>query len=107
MKIKPRSFPYPVLSRFSDDVSPNEFDVELKVTPSPAVYRLEFNIKLEHKELADLIASGSASIVVHVECQTNFYREAFSFQQLSETIQVPVGELTGRVEVTFLIAAND
>ena len=107
MKIKPRSFPYPVLSKFSDDITPNEFDIELQVTPSSAVYRLEFNVVLQHSEFADLITTAEASLVVHVECQTNFYRKAFLFQQWADEIQIPVGALTGRVEVTFLIVACD
>lgn len=107
MKVKPRSFPYPILSRFSDDISPNEFVVELKVTPSSAVYHLEFDVDLKHNEIAALVVDGTAALVVHVECQTNFYRRAFQFQQLANDIQIPVGALTGRVEVTFMVVANE
>lgn len=106
MKIKPRSFPYPVLSKFSDDITPNGFGINLDVTPTKSSFDLEFDVSLESHEFKELITNKSASLIIHIECISNFYRNAFKFNKLKGTLSIPSSELSGRVEVTFLIVAN-
>ena len=106
MKIKPRSFPYPVLSRFSDDVMPNGFQVDLDVTPTKAAYLLDYTVSMEHDGLKQLIAGAKAVLVIHIECQSNFYREIHETGVTTGQVQIPVGKVIGRVEVSFLVVAR-
>lgn len=106
MKIKPRSFPYPVLSGFSDDISPNGFGILLDVTATKSAFELEFDVSFEYREFEDLITNKVASLIIHIECISNFYRNAFRSSELKGNISIPSSELNGRVEVTFLVVAD-
>lgn len=105
MKIKPRAFPYPVLSQYTDDVLPNELQVDLGVTPTKSDFELVFGISLKHDGIKALVAKGDAKLVIHVECRSNFYRKAFSCNRFEGTLAIPVSDLTGHVEVSFMIVA--
>jgi hypothetical protein len=106
MKIKPRSFPYPVLSKFSDDVRPNGFKVDLDVTSTKSAYLLDYVVSLEHDGLKELISSSTAALVIHVECQSNFHRNIYTTSEITGQVRIPVDRVTGRVEVTFLVVSN-
>lgn len=106
MKINPRAFPHPVLSRHTDDVLPNEFQVDLIVTPTKTDFVLEYHVLLDHTEIRNLVTSGDAKLVIHIECQSNFYRKAFSYDLFEGSLTIPVFDLTGKVEVSFVIVAG-
>lgn len=106
MKIQPRSFPYPVLSKFSDDITPNGFEVDLNVIPSISHFKLEYSVRFDSLSFHELIDQEKATLVIHIECQSNFYRKIFRNNKLAGIISIPTPELTGRVEVTFMVVAN-
>lgn len=106
MKINPRAFPHPVLSQHTDDVLPNELQVDLKVTPTKSDFELEYRVSIKHDGIRTLVTSGDAKLVIHVECRSNFYRKAFSCHRLEGNLAIPVSDLTGYVEVSFMIIAG-
>jgi hypothetical protein len=106
MRTKPKSYPHPVLSPLSDDVTPAIFDAALEVTSSPAAYVLHMQMVIENPTLLTLIASGDAHYSLHVECQNNFYRALFRSQKATQQIEIPADELAGTIEVSSFITAS-
>lgn len=105
MKAKDRSFPYPVLSPFRDDVQPNSFVAELSLTPDPQSYHLDYRLALQNPTLVSLIESAKATYGVHVECRGNFFRQLFRSNKQNDRITIPADDLTGTVEVSFFVTA--
>lgn len=59
-----RTWPHPVLSPVSDDISPNGFDFELDVWPDHPRWRLKVEAKCPDDTLRHLIASGKAAYLL-------------------------------------------
>lgn len=106
MIIKDRAFPHPVLTPFRDDVTPNDFSLDVKVTPDTDNYYIEVQFRYLNPTLAALIEDGSAVHSVHFECKRNFYREMFSFKEEARRLSIRSSELLGRVEVCGFISAQ-
>jgi hypothetical protein len=106
MRTKPKSYPYPVLSPLSDDVTPAVFDTTLEVMTTPGAYVLKVRMTIQNTTLLTMIAAGDAHYSLHVECQNNFYRELFRSQDPSQRIEIPADELAGTVEVSSFVTAT-
>jgi hypothetical protein len=107
MKTKPKSYPYPVLSPLSDDVSPNTFDSLIAVTARPEAYVLRVELQIGNPTLLALVGSGKAKYSLHVECQSNFYRKLFQSEKAVQEIPIPADEVSGVVEVAAFITAAE
>jgi hypothetical protein len=77
MILRERSFPHPVLSPLSDDVTPSGFALALSHTADADRYY--FDVKFDHQNetIAQLVRDARAEYVVHLECKRNFFREIF------------------------------
>ncbi len=106
MIIQDRSFPHPVLAPFRDDVTPNAFGFELKVSPDADNFYIDVRFDYSNPSLAALIEDGMATHSLHLECKRNFYREIFSFRNRTEKFTIRASELVGRVEVCGFIRAQ-
>lgn len=106
MIIQDRSFPHPVLAPFRDDVTPNTFGFELKVSPDADNYYIDVRFDFSNPTLTALVENGVATLSVHLECKRNFFREIFSFKNRTEKITIKSSELVGRVEVCGFIRAQ-
>lgn len=106
MIIENRSFPHPVLAPFRDDVMPNQFGVTLKVRPDADNYYIEAHFEYDNPTLSQLVKSGAATHVLHLECRRNFYRNIFAAPGRIQNLTVPASEIVGRVEVSAFIKAQ-
>ena len=105
---RPRSFPHPVLSPLSDDVSPNNFDLSLSISSDADNFYLDASFSYENATLSELSSAGIVSHALHLECKRNFYREVFRFPANKGRVTVSASELRGTIEVSaFLIADAD
>jgi len=107
MIIRDRSFPHPVLSPFTDDIVPNNFDFTVSINHDADNFYLDVRFDYENSTLDELVKAGEAAFSVHLECKRNFYREIFSFSERSERITIPAFELVGRVEVSAFVKAQN
>ncbi len=106
MQIKPRSYPYPVLSHFGDDLVKSQFQPVVEVEGMKNVYAFKARFKTNNADLLSLVAKKSAQYAVHVECAQTRYRNVFkSFNDRFE-FEIPSGMLDGRVEVCSFILAS-
>ncbi len=105
MHVKPRSYPHPVLSHFSDDIVESQFQSTVKITGSKTAYVFEVVSKTSNQDLLKLIKSGAAEYAVHVECALTRYRSFFADRAERFRFELPATAVDGRVEVCSFILA--
>lgn len=105
MKFRPRSFPHPVLGNL-DDVELYEFQANCTFQGDRQNYYFHTHYKTSNPTLLELLESGSAAYVLHVECGSTFYRSRFILTNETDTIKIPSDSLRNNVEVNFFICAN-
>ena len=107
MIIQDRSFPHPVLTPLRDDVTPNEFDLEVKVSPDADNYYIDVALTYTNETLSEHIASDKATHAVHFECRRNFFREVYEFKGQTKRITIPTSELPCPTPATDLSPKNN
>ncbi|MDI6756224.1 MAG: hypothetical protein QME78_17775, partial [Thermodesulfobacteriota bacterium] len=108
MQINYRSFPHPVLSPFSDDITDSAFQCAVKPAQEGHEYKFEVVSHVSNEELANLIDAEDAAYAVHVECPATRYRNLWRFSDSSYVFRIPVDSLEGRVQVcAFILAVKD
>jgi len=107
MQIRPRSYPHPVLSHFSDDVIDCEFQATVAVTGTKTAYVVDVTAKTSSEDIAKLIEGGKAKFAVHVECPLPRYRSLFAEAAERFRFEIPAAAIDGRVEVCSFILALD
>ena len=122
MILKSRNFPHPVLNPVTDDFKTSHFNAlitETKETASDFKFLVEF--KLKNETLEKLTENNKATYNVHFECSSTMKRLLFSFSKddlntvskdksevvLKGEVEVPKHFLNKKVDVNFLIIAND
>lgn len=105
MQIKPRSYPHPVLSHFSDDVVGAQFQTTVAVTGTKTAYVFDIVAKTSSRDLVTLIEARKAQYAIHVECALTRYRQLFASGDERFQFEIPSTEIDGRVEVCSLILA--
>src|SRR5258708_29681578 len=106
MKVLPRSFPHPVIGN-KDDVPAAVFTVKTEVKSDVRNYRIELEVELQNPTLEELIQSGKARYITHVECSNTALRKAYSFSEKNYVVVIPKEEINGNVEInTFACACK-
>jgi hypothetical protein len=106
MQIKPRSYPHPVLTHFSDDIVNSIFMPVVEVKGNKNAYVFDAVFKTNNEDLLHLIEQKKARYAVHIECTQTRYRNIFKSDTEKFSFEVPAGLLDGRVEVTSVILAT-
>jgi hypothetical protein len=108
MQVKPRSYPHPVLSDFSDDIVGSQFQSTVAVKGTKTAYVFDITLKTSNGDLVKAIADGRAEYAVHVECAVTRYRALFTSSAEQLRFEIPSSSIDGRVEVcSFILAADD
>ncbi|MFI3202361.1 MAG: hypothetical protein R3Y54_12730, partial [Eubacteriales bacterium] len=68
MQIRHKYYPYPVVAEYNDSYENTEFYSDVDVAKDG--YNLRFNLhaKINNDTLSDLITSGKATFVHHIDC---------------------------------------
>lgn len=104
---KDRGFPYPVISEERDDMSA-KFTVDLISRKQDASnLNLSFSAAVDSMEIQELIRDRKASYILHAECSKNYFREARMFYDQQYEVSLPLASLSGRLNISFVIAACD
>ncbi len=108
MQIRPRSYPHPVLSYFSDDIVGSQFQSTVAVKGTKTAYVFDITMKTSNHDLAEMIETGKAQYAVHIECALTRYRALFTGRTERFRFEIPSSSIDGRVEVcSFVLALND
>lgn len=107
MQIKPRLYPHPVLAWFSDDYMSCIYQPAINVEGNKGFFKISMTCRTSSKSLNALIAEKKAAYAIHVECSSTRYRALFSSFESTFEVDIPVGDLDGKVDVCRLIIAKE
>lgn len=106
MKVRPRKFPHPVLSPFSDDLPDCGFQATvLDIKPDGADYLISVCVKTSSARLEKLIREGRARYACHVECAATKFRTVKLSEKEEFAFTVPADSLEGKTELCFFVVA--
>ena len=107
MKLSQRSYPHPVVGN-SDDVVDAAFQATLEASLDKENIYIDSNIICSSATINDLLKSGAARFIVHVECSNTMFRKAFEFDKTTNRISISRDNVNDDVEVnTFVRATRD
>lgn len=75
MKMNNRSFNYPVLAAGSEDYKNCAFEADYNFSQSADAIILKFDFDIDCAEIKNLIDSGAAEFMIHLECATTIFRK--------------------------------
>lgn len=108
MNITKRLFAYPVLSDEKDDYIQSVFQVDYKTKMEDVnTLRLTFSIEMTCEEINDLIVSGDAEFVIHLECSKTAYRKIKKSISKNFFIDIPIDQINGTLELVALIILKE
>ena len=101
-----RSWPHPVVSPLSDDVTPNGFDFRLDVLPEHQRWILGIEASDDDGTLSYYVHDGSAHYLLHVECKRTYFRRTLKSNKPRFEMSIEGDSLFGLVEVSLLLVAT-
>ena len=108
MEIKYKLYPYPVLSSFSDDYKKGKYDVTIEPVRDGYNLRIDFLANLTCASLTELIKSGAAKYVYHMECSQTGFRTVFQTDKTSAVYPLSSKLLNGKLQICpFVVATTD
>ena len=108
MEIKYRLYPYPVLSTYSDDYQSGKFNVVIEPHKEGYHLRVDFTVELTNEALKNLIRSGQAKYVYHMECAQTGFRKVFQTGEVITSEVLSDKHLNGTLQICpFIVAVED
>ena len=107
MNIKNRFYTYPVLSEDTDDYIDSSFEVDFTYqNKGIATLEISADVKLDNKELEELVNNKKANIYLHVECSLTSYRKLYPlYNNMVNTIPIDIKKINGKIELLALVIA--
>lgn len=108
MIIRPRNFPYPVLTPFEVEDDNYEFSCELTLEENIELGILQFKVKfqLNNEVLEKLIREEKALFALHLECASTMKRLIFTTTKITDVFDININDLNKSVDINFLILSN-
>lgn len=106
MDIRHRLYPYPVLSDTTDDYVDSSYSMDLEVTKGIRELCFKISLKLENKQIQQMIYEGLAEYVIHIECSYTAYRTVIKTDNTIIEKSIPDHKLNGTVAVCAFIVAK-
>lgn len=106
MEIKNRLFPYPVLCAENDDYINNSFEVKVTQKEELKDIVLQFDIVMDNADLAELIRSGKAEYLIHIECGNTSFRKVVRNSGKSFGYRIPKSKVNRDVYLVAMIVAK-
>lgn len=108
MEIRNRLFPYPVLCEDTDDYVEGEFYVEAKLIEQGLNdILIQFNMHLNNLGLQNLINSGRAEYVIHMECSNTAFRTIIKTFSDTEQYRIMNSRVNGDINLLGLIVSKE
>lgn len=106
MKVKPRHFPHPVLSDFSDDYN-SEFEVEILTKCGANTFDFDLSFGLNDQTLIELINNDQAKYMVHLECSKTWTKIVQKTKEERLSLSVYAGDVHDQVDICVFIIATE
>lgn len=108
MEIKHRLYPYPVLSTYSDDYTSSKFEVLIEPRKEGYDLRIDFTAVLTNDALRQLIRTGQANYVYHLECTQTGFRKVFQTEKEIASHLVSDKQINGVLQICpFIVAVEN
>lgn len=104
MKLSQRSYPHPVVGN-RDDVPGAAFQAAVEMSSDKEQIYIDVSANCSSSTITELMADGSATIVLHVECSNTLFRRAYELSAPSMRIAIPAENLNDNVEVNMFVRA--
>lgn len=107
MEIRNRLFPYPVLCDDTDDYLEGGFHVEAEIVEQGLNDILvQFDMHLENSGLQNLINTGRAEYVIHMECSDTAFRTAIRTSSNSEQYRIMNSRVNRKINLLGMIVSK-
>ncbi|MBD5263625.1 MAG: hypothetical protein HDS39_06080 [Bacteroides sp.] len=107
MPTKLAAYPYPVLSELDDFQHPLPEDAaQYYIDSDRNNYIIQIDLKVENKDILELISGNKAEYFVQIDCPTTSMRVCWRFTQNTFQITVPRTEILNKVEVSCSVIAT-
>lgn len=108
MDIRYKLYPYPMLAADMDDYIDSSFSFAVSIEKEIREIKFSFDLKLKNDGLAQMIESGKAEYLIHIECPQTCYRHALKIADTSCIHRISESDLNGRVSLcAFIVAKED
>ncbi len=111
MKLKADVFPYPVLSKETDDFSSGLFSMEVEEKErNDSFLKLLCKYTIENNDIEELLKNNKANIAMLLEGQSSSYRKlvVFGLDEREKEIVIEAKEVSRKVFVnSFILASED
>lgn len=111
MKLKADVFPYPVLSKETDDFSSGLFSMEVEEKErNDSFVKLLCTYTIENDDIEELLKNNKANIAMLLEGQSSSYRKlvVFGFDEREKEIVIEAKDVSRKVFVnSFILASED
>lgn len=108
MEIKYRLYPYPVLAEFNNSYENVEFSVLAMIARDGFDIIISVSVRLTDAGLCELIESGKAVLVYHLECPQTGFREIKKTDSYEYTIPIKSEKVSGKLQFCpFIIAQTE
>lgn len=111
MKLKADVFPYPVLSKETDDFSSGLFSMDVEVKErNDSFLKLLCKCTIENKDIEELLKNNEAKIAMLLEGQSSSYRKlvVFGLDEREKEIVIEAKDVSRKVFVnSFILASED
>lgn len=101
-----RTWPHPVISPLTDDVSTGEFDFNLDSWPDHTRWRLKVEATIPDDTIQALLSSGKVCYLLHIECRRTYFRQVFKSLEQNFEVEILGDKLFGVVEASFFVVAT-
>lgn len=106
MDIRHRLYPYPVLSDTTDDYVNSSYSMDLEISKGIRELCFKISLKLDNKQIQQMIYEGLAEYVIHIECSYTAYRTVIKTDDTTIEKSIPDHKLNGTVAVCAFIVAK-
>lgn len=108
MKVRPKYYPYPVITPFEFDKN-YSFSCELELEEAIELELMRFKVhyNLENITIQKLIDQGLAVFALHIECPSTMKRFLLTTNQSIDEFEVPINDLNKTVDINFFVLANE
>lgn len=107
MEIRNRLFPYPVLCEDTDDYIEGEFYVDAKlVEQGENDILVQFDMHLNNMGLRNLINTGKAEYVIHIECSNTAFRTVIRTFSDTEQYRIMNSRVNGDINLLGMIVSK-
>lgn len=108
MDIRYKLYPYPMLAADMDDYIDSSFTFTVATEKEIREIKFSFQLNLQNEGLTNMIRSGKAEYLIHIECPQTCYRYAIETTDSNYVHRIPERNLNGRVSIcAFIVAKND